>query len=111
MRSEMVANETVIIGLDDIIDATEIAFLTKYIGGAETDDEVRELAVQAVRLLLERGLMEIGDVVSIPDPRARYGEILDVASWGLSPAEAAERADREWRALGRWPNLGISSGS
>jgi len=106
MRVEAVVAELVRLGLDDVIQASEAAYVSTYTIGAKTDTEVRESTVEAVRLLLQRGLMEIGDIVSVRCPQAREGHILDVASWGLSPPEAAARVDREWRALGRRPNLG-----
>mgnify|MGYP000866844588 CR=1 FL=1 len=106
MSIEAVVDDVIIRGLNDLIQASEIAYVTTYLAEAKSNDQVRETVLLAVQKLLLRGLMEVGDIVSEPCPYTRAGSILDVAAWDLSPSQAIERIDREWRALGRRPSLG-----
>jgi hypothetical protein len=48
----------------------------------------------ALRELLDRDLAIVGDVV-------KHEGGYEIRSWGLPPADAAGRIEREWRALGR----------
>ena len=93
-------------GLDDLIDASEVAYISMLIGEAKTDDEVAELSIAAVRELLLRGLMEIGGFVRLASPQGMNKSGWEWVKWNMTPLEAAERVEREWRALGRRPDLG-----
>lgn len=82
-------------GADDWITAAEVAWVAKSVGGAATDDDARDLAVAVIHAVLEAGLMEAGDVTD--------GGFFP---WDLSAAKSVERIEREWRTLGRSPELG-----
>ncbi len=82
-------------GADDWVMATDVAWITKSAGGATTDEQILETAVRIIGIVVDQGLMKIGDVTG--------GGFFE---WDLSPDEAVEKVEREWRALGRLPDLG-----
>lgn len=88
-------DEILLLGLDDWIQATEIASVARMVGGATTEDEARELSIKIINEVVQAGLMKAGDV--------RQGGFHE---WDLVANEALERIKREWSALGRGPNLG-----
>jgi hypothetical protein len=88
-------DDLLIKGTEDWIDACEVASVAKTVGGATSASAVRDLSLRAVAELINRGLMEPGDV-----DRSGF------RSWGIPAAQAIARIQREWRALGRNPNLG-----
>lgn len=87
--------ELVTRGSDDWVDAAEVAWVAKSIGGVRDDESMRVLSIALIRRVLEDGLMEIGEVGD--------GGFFE---WGLPVDEAVDRADRAWRDLDRAPNLG-----
>jgi hypothetical protein len=88
-------NEILLLGLDDWIQASEIASVTRTVGGAATHDEVRQLSLEIIRKVIKDGLMAVGDVTE-----------KGFHVWELSADDALERIEREWTALGRNPSLG-----
>jgi hypothetical protein len=82
-------------GLDDWIAITGVASVAKIIGGAVTDDEIRDLSIEIIRNVIQEGLMEVGDVTTDGFHR-----------WALSSDEALKRIEHDWGALGRWPYTG-----
>jgi hypothetical protein len=88
-------NEILISGLDDWVDAAEVAFVAKSIGGAEGDTENRALSVRVIRDLIMEGLVDVGDVTTE-----------GFRPWNLSVDEALKRIEHEWTSLGRWPQIG-----
>jgi hypothetical protein len=100
-------NDLLIRGLDDIIQAAEITSVAMQVGGAATQDEVRDLSLGLIREVVHLGLMELGDIVGtgIYNPTLKV-EIGKFQRWDHSFEEAMERVACEWRALGRNPSLG-----
>lgn len=82
-------------GLDDWIQAAEIASVARTIGGAQGEDEARELSFRALRVLLERDLIEVGMVTEA-----------GFSAWDLPKDQALERIRREWCTLPKGPGLG-----
>ena len=106
MDVQAVVDETVMAGLDDVIQASEVAFISMEIGGAQTDDQVAELSIAAVRELLLRGWMEAGGFIRLDSPQSGSRGRWEWVRWDVPSSEAAERIEREWRALGHRPDLG-----
>lgn len=88
-------DEMILSGLDDWVDAAEVAYIAKAYGGASTDEEIRQLSIEIIREVIEKGLMRTGDIT-----QGGFKE------WDLSDEEIVERINSEWTALGRRPNLG-----
>jgi len=84
-------------GALDWVYAGEVASVAKFTGGANTEDEIREISFVLTREVVQQGLMEIGDLL---------GEGGRFRKWDVSDQEALERVEREWIALGRNPSLG-----
>ncbi|HYN65010.1 MAG TPA: hypothetical protein VES36_10450 [Candidatus Limnocylindrales bacterium] len=82
-------------GADDWVTAAEVAWVAKSMGGSATDDGKRDIAFKLIRQVLEMGLMKAGDVTEG-----------GFSAWELSPAESFARIEREWRSLGRIPEIG-----
>ncbi|MGH7425387.1 MAG: hypothetical protein ACREJP_04405 [Candidatus Methylomirabilales bacterium] len=88
-------DELLLRGADDWVMAADVAWIAKSAGGAATDEEILDLAVGMITAVVTQGLMHVGDVTD--------GGFFE---WDLSPEEAIEMVEREWRALGRPPDLG-----
>jgi hypothetical protein len=88
-------DEILMLGLDDWIQASEIASVARTVGGAATEGEVQRLSLDIIRGVIKEGLMAVGDVTT-----------QGFHAWVLSTEEALERIEREWKALGRNPSLG-----
>lgn len=82
-------------GADDWVMAADLAWIAKSAGGAVTDEEILETALRIIRSVVDEGLMQLGDVTDD-----------GFFEWDLTPEEAIERVEREWRALRRPPDLG-----
>ena len=82
-------------GLDDWIQAAEVASVAKCVGHLSDDSTIQDLALAAVTELLSRGLMKAGDVTTE-----------GFRDWQVSPSEAIHRIEKSWKALGRLPTLG-----
>lgn len=81
-------------GLDDFVDAAEVAYIAKAFGGATTNIEVRHFSIEMISKVIENNLMKVGDL-------KRDG----FYPWDLSNEEIIKRIEHEW-ALGSWPGLG-----
>jgi hypothetical protein len=95
MNISQCVDEVLVRGLDDWIQAAEVASIARTRGGAREDDEVRRISIEVVRELLGRNLMEIGDV-----------SVAGFRSWNLSALDALARIDADWRNLPNGPELG-----
>ena len=96
-------------GKHDWVDMSEVAWVAQSTGGAQTEDAVLALALDALRFVIGSGEMEVGDLRAVEG--AAPVEPLGLArlafhSWELSAADAVDRVNKEWVALGRRPNLG-----
>ena len=95
MNVSACVNEILVRGLDDWIQAAEVASIARTLGGAKGDDEIREVSMEIVCQVLDRKLMEIGDVSQ-----------LGFQSWRVSLSEVLARIDAAWRRRYHEPNLG-----
>lgn len=93
---ERCADELIIRGIDDWVDAAEVASIAMNTGGARSPDDIRDLSLRTIRHVVEAGLAEIGEVTVHDGYR----------KWDMPPEAALERVEREWLALGRGPDLG-----
>lgn len=82
-------------GVADWLDMAEVAWVAASVGGAKTEQEIRALAVEVIRRLLQDRLIAVGDVTED-----------GFRAWDVSDDDALLRIEREWLALGRLPNLG-----
>src|SRR5947209_168031 len=97
MTLDSLVKELLMRGAADWVSAAEVAWTCKSTGEAQSLDSIRRLAVRAIRMVLDLGLMEVGDL----DPIGRT-----FRKWELATPEAVERIDREWTRLGRSPQPG-----
>ena len=88
-------DDLLVCGLDDWIQAAEIASVARTIGAAVTEVEVRDLSLRLVRELIGQDLMEVGAVTES-----------GFTSWEISVDQALRRIEQEWRALPKGPDLG-----
>lgn len=88
-------DELLLRGADDWVPAAEVAWVAKSTGGAASDEEVLDTSIAAIRHVVMNGLMEVGDVTD--------GGFF---AWDMDPRGAVEKVARDWRALGRSPDLG-----
>ncbi|MFH0888582.1 MAG: hypothetical protein V1871_05170 [Planctomycetota bacterium] len=105
MNIQNCINDLLIRGTEDIIQAAEVASVAITVGGAKSQDEIRDLSLELIRNVVQQGLMEIGDAVGIGHHPTYVYERVDFRVWDLSFEAAMARVEREWKALGR-PNLG-----
>ena len=106
MNTQRCTDDLLMRGADDLIQAAEVASIAMQVGGASTPDEMRVLSLQVIREVLAQRLMEIGDAVGVGShPTYVYAQV-EFQTWGLSCEAAMARVEREWKALGRNPNLG-----
>jgi hypothetical protein len=100
MKYESVVNNVLIAGssrdvggYDDYVDLCGLASIvqieTKLLG-----EERLRASLEVIRELLTSGLMVVGDLFES-----------GFVPWNLAIPEALDRVEREWRALGREPNL------
>lgn len=95
MAASRVIDELLIRGVDDWVTAADVAWLAKSVAGATSDEDVLDVATTIIKEVMNEGLMQVGDVTD--------GGFFE---WDLSPEDALERVIREWRTLGRSPDLG-----
>jgi hypothetical protein len=89
-------DDLLIRGLDDWIQASEVASVTRIIGGKNSDETVRDLSIQLIRTLLESGFVEVGMV------EKQKGFI----PWKVSVDDAMQRIERDWFSRPTGPGLG-----
>lgn len=95
MNFHACVNEILLLGLDDWIQAAEVASVARTVGGAATEGDVQQLSIEIIREVIRSGLMKAGDVTHN-----------GFQEWNLTPNETLDRIEHEWAALGRGPNLG-----
>jgi hypothetical protein len=82
-------------GLDDWIQAAEVASVVKSHSGQGMADSIDSMALEVIGQLLRRKLMIAGDLT--PE---------GFAEWNMPAGAAVDRIVRDWKALGRSPDLG-----
>jgi hypothetical protein len=95
MRTHPCVVDVLTRGLDDWIQAGEVASVAMDLGAAQTAEQVRELSILVISELLNSGLMEAGDL--------RPSGFIP---WGLPAPEALKRIETEWLQLPEGPDLG-----
>lgn len=82
-------------GLDDWIQAAEVASVAKSIQKQATSADVRRVALGVIAEVLQNELMTAGDVTNE-----------GFSEWSVTSTEALERITKAWNALDRLPELG-----
>lgn len=82
-------------GLDDWIQAAEVASIVQSIEGSSTSTDVCDASLAVIAGILHQELMRAGDVT-----------VDGFKEWKMTSTEALDRISRDWKALGRFPNLG-----
>lgn len=83
-------------GVDDWIGLWTVVREVKERRPGLSPEELRGIVVNLVRELVEKNCVQIGR----PDAEGKF------EPWDESAGDAAARIDREWRALGRDPDIG-----
>ena len=94
MTSQQRINDLLMRGCDDFVYLAEVTSVVKFVGH-ESPTELQTPTIELVRLVIERGLMEIGDL-------RKDG----FHKWEMPIEESLRRVELEWNALGRPPSLG-----
>jgi len=94
VKREACIEELLVLGLDDWVHLSEVAWTARSIGGAASPEDVRQLSLQSIRDLLVRELATFGQV-----------DETGYRPWRSSIEETVGRIDREW-ALSAEPRLG-----
>ena len=100
MATDALIDDLLCRGADDWVTAAEVAWISRSIGGALTDDDVFTLSVDLIRSVLNDGLMDAGDVTD--------GGFFE---WLLPPNGAVARIEDSWRQLGGLLTSGRFAGS
>lgn len=95
MATDTLIDDLVVRGISDWIQAAEVAWVAKSLGGAKAQDDIAAVALDLIRTVLLGGLMEAGEVTD--------GGFI---GWDVPVQVAASRIEHEWARLGRLPNLG-----
>ena len=93
-KIEVCTRELLKHGLDDWVQAAEVVSIIITMHLASEDAEIRRVFLEAVRQVLDRGFMEIGDLT---DNGFR--------AWPENPQDSLERLTKSWDALNRKPGL------
>jgi hypothetical protein len=95
-RVDRVLAELLDRGEADWVPMSEAWWVARSTGAASSDEEGRDLAIEAISEALRRGLMELGDVTEKDGFRA----------WTLPVHQVIERLKREWSPERARPELG-----
>jgi hypothetical protein len=96
MMLEACLEDLLIRGLDDWIQAAEVASVSRTTGGAESEETSRELSLRLIQKLLEGGLAEAGMV----DEQEGF------VPWVIPVEDAMQRIESKWFATSMGPGLG-----
>lgn len=94
---DAIQRELLLEGLDDFVGLWEVATIVRASLGDVSPDLIRDTSMRSVRPLLLGGYWAAGD-----SPYATKNKFRE---WDVSGEEAAERINREWRQLGKDPDL------
>lgn len=96
MTLQTCIEDLLIRGLDDWIQAAEVASVARTTGGAQSEEIRRDLSLRLIRKLLEDGLAEAGMV----DDQEGF------VPWGISVDDAMQRIESDWSTRPTGPELG-----
>lgn len=96
MKLDHCLNTLLVSGLDDWVQAAEVASVARMEGGAKSEEALRDISLTLIRHLLEQELMEAGTII----------EKEGFAPWGVPVNEAMNRITHDWPAGSRSPELG-----
>jgi hypothetical protein len=82
-------------GLDDWVDAAEVAWVVKDVLKLTADVEIRRVALEVIADLILQQLMTVGDVTND-----------GFSEWSVTPVKAVERIRATWSALVGLPRMG-----
>jgi hypothetical protein len=95
MHTDACIDEILKHGLDDWIQAAEVASIIMSIAGLSAFSDVRCASLVAIGRILHEELMVAGDVT-----------VDGFNAWTMTPTQAFDAISREWSSLGRLPSLG-----
>lgn len=93
--NEALLDAVLLAGLDDWIQAAEVASLAMEVGGTSTGSDIRRLSVAVIRAAALGGLMRVGDLTED-----------GFVPWRHEPEAAVCAVEEAWLDLGRGPDLG-----
>lgn len=96
MMLQACIDDLLVRGLDDWIQAAEVASVSRTTGGAQSDEASRELSFRLIRKLLEDGLAVPGMV----DEQEGF------LPWGIPLNAAMKRIESSWSTEPGGPGLG-----
>ncbi len=96
-RIKLCANELLLRGSDDLVQATDVASVAMEVGGMITPEEVSWISIKMIEHVLFQNLMVIEDIANGGD----QAHCFELQSIELNLA--IERIEDEWLALGRNP--------
>ena len=99
MTEQKLIDEFLVHGTIEFMDLKWMSWITRELHPKDESDVI-SLTVDTILYLLENNLAIAGDPVK---DEQNYVEI---KSWDLTPAEAVERIEREWRELGSFIDSG-----
>lgn len=82
-------------GLDDWIQAAEVASVAKSVQKQTTSADIRRVALEVIAEVLQSDLMKAGDVTEE-----------GFSEWNMTSDEALERITKAWNAVDGLPELG-----
>ena len=88
-------SDVLIRGLDDWVQAAEVASVARDVGGAIGASEVLSVSLEVYRSLLIQELMAVGSVSS-----------MGFCPWTHTVEESLRRIEREWKSLPDGPGIG-----
>lgn len=92
---QTLVDELVVRGTDDWVMAADVAWIITDGFSSSSEEQIFETSLGVIRIVLDRGLMEVGDVTDE-----------GFVPWELPAHEALTRVEHKWRELGRFPDLG-----
>ena len=96
MKLQACLDDLLIRGMDDWIQATEVASVARTTGATTSEVAVRELSLRLIRTLLEAGLVEVGMVE----------EQRGFVPWKTPFDDAMQRIESAWCMRPTSPDLG-----
>ncbi|WP_254563963.1 hypothetical protein [Oscillatoria sp. HE19RPO] len=93
-------DDLIVEGTEDYVGLWEIIYNVRERFPQANPHEIRLMTIEAIREVLETGLMQIGMFESVE------GNNLEYQIWDFSIDSIINRIEKEWNELGRTPNIG-----